>query len=113
MSVMPNESSDVILMLTNAPDAAVADRIATALVEARLAACVNVGAPVRSIYRWQGNVEQACEVPLWIKTTIGRREQALQCLHDLHPYDVPEILVLPINHGLPAYLDWVRQETEN
>jgi periplasmic divalent cation tolerance protein len=98
---MPTDT--VLLVISNAPDADTADRIAT---------CVNVGAPMRSVYRWQGKVEQATELPLWIKTTATRRDALIAALNELHPYDVPEVLVVPVQDGLPAYLDWIREETQ-
>ena len=107
----PMLTDTVLLVITNAPDAETADRIATALVDRKLAACVNVGAPMRSVYRWQGLVEQATELPMWIKTIAGRRDAVIAALTELHPYDVPEVLVVPAQDGLPAYLDWIREET--
>ncbi|GAA4336992.1 divalent-cation tolerance protein CutA [Pigmentiphaga soli] len=106
------EDDAVLLVASTAPDEATARRIAQALVERRLAACVNVGAPVWSVYRWQGAIEQAQEFPLWIKTTAARRQALMQALAELHPYDVPEALALPAVDGLPAYLEWVRQEVK-
>lgn len=103
--------NDVLLILCNAPDAACAERIAETLVERRLAACVNVLAPCRSVYRWQGKIEKASEVPLRIKTTVARYAELEAALCELHPFEVPEIIALPVSAGLPAYLDWVRQET--
>ncbi len=108
---MDTAPDTVVLLFTNAPDEVVADRIAQAVVEAKLAACVNVGAAMRSVYRWEGEVESASEIPMWIKTTASRQDELMRVIASLHPYDVPEMLVLPINQGLPAYLDWVRQET--
>jgi periplasmic divalent cation tolerance protein len=100
-----------LLVLTNCPDAACAERIARALVDARLAACVNILAPARSVYRWQGAVEQADEVPLLIKTTAGRYTALEAAIRQHHPYEVPEIVALPIGRGLPAYLQWLADET--
>jgi periplasmic divalent cation tolerance protein len=102
-------SSDVIVVLSTMPPAA-ADRIAEALVGERLAACVNLG-PVRSIYRWDGAVQKEDELLAVIKTTAARRDALIERLRALHPYDVPEILVMPVDHGLAGYLDWVRAET--
>jgi len=99
------------LVLTNCPDTACAEAIATALVEARLAACVNILAPCRSIYRWQGAIETASEVPLLIKTSAERYPELEALIKSLHPYTVPEIIALPIDRGLPAYVDWLRAET--
>ena len=103
--------NDVLLILCNTPDAACADSIARTLVERRLAACVNVLAACQSVYRWQDAVEEATEVPLLIKTSAARYAELEAALRELHPYEVPEIIALPIAAGLPAYLDWVRQET--
>lgn len=102
---------DMLLVITNCPDAAVAEDIARALVADRLAACVNILAPCRSIYRWQGEVETAAEVPLLIKTSAGRYTELEAAIRERHPYDVPEIVALPISHGLPSYLAWIAGET--
>jgi periplasmic divalent cation tolerance protein len=101
-----------LLVLTNLPDQEAADRLARALVEARAAACVNVLAACRSIYRWQGAVETAGEIPLLIKTTAANYPQVEAIVRTHHPYDVPELIATPITHGLPAYLDWLAKETE-
>ncbi|OZI33616.1 divalent-cation tolerance protein CutA [Bordetella genomosp. 5] len=102
---------DVVLIISNAPDMLLAKRIAHELVEDGLAACVNLGAPALSIYRWQGQVEGAEEVPLSIKTTYGAHHAVVQALARLHPYDVPEIIVVPVIGGIASYLDWVREQT--
>lgn len=104
--------SHILLVLTHLPDPARAERLATLLVENGLAACVNILAPCRSVYRWQGKLETAMEIPLLIKTRAERYEELQAAIRDQHPYELPEIIALPISHGLPAYLDWVRQETE-
>ena len=101
-----------LLVLTNVPDNAVAERIAQALVEARAAACVNIFAECRSVYRWQGVVETANEVSLLIKTTTEAYPRVERILRECHPYAVPEIIAVPIEHGLPEYLAWVTTETE-
>lgn len=101
----------VVLVTSNAPDDDTARRIAFTLVEQKLAACVNVGAPMMSVYRWQGEVEEATELPIWIKTTAGRCDAVVAALTGLHPHDVPEVLVTPVHDGLPAYLDWIREMT--
>lgn len=103
---------DALLVLTNCPDDAVADRIALALVEQGLAACVNRLAPVSSVYRWHGNVERATEVPLLIKTTRERYGDVEQAIRHLHPYDVPEIVAWPITAGHAAYLRWIAEATQ-
>jgi periplasmic divalent cation tolerance protein len=109
---MPTPLPDdaVRVALSTAPDADVAARIARALVEERLAACANLLSPVRSIYRWQGRVEDDTEVLLVIKTRADRVDALAERLRALHPYDVPELVVLPVDAGLAAYLDWVRAE---
>ena len=99
---------DIVLVISNAPDQLLAKRIAHVLVEDGLAACVNLGAPVLSIYHWQGQIEGADEVPIWIKTTAGQQHAVIQALAKLHPYEVPEIIVLPVIGGSALYLDWVR-----
>lgn len=101
-----------LLVLTNVPDESLAQTIAHALVEQGLAACVNIMPAVRSIYRWQGVLEQADEVTLLIKTTQARYAQLEASIKAMHPYQVPEIIAMPIAAGLPAYLDWIAAETK-
>jgi periplasmic divalent cation tolerance protein len=84
-----------------------AEEIATQLVEQRLAACVNVSSPVRSIYRWQGKVESAPEWLLTAKTTQARFEDLAALIRSLHSYELPEIIVLPIAAGSQTYLKWI------
>jgi periplasmic divalent cation tolerance protein len=103
--------NEVLLVLTNLPDRASAERIADALVTEGAAACVNVLAECASVYRWQGKVEHAGEVPLLIKTSRAAYPQLESALRKLHPYEVPEIIALPVTAGLPEYLNWVVQET--
>lgn len=100
-----------LLVFTHCPDGECAQAIATALLEARLAACVSIQAPCRSHYRWQGALEVAEEIPLLIKTRSGCYADLQQMILALHPYSVPEIIALPVSHGLPAYLDWLMAET--
>ncbi len=104
--------SDVLLVLTNCPDPETADAIARALVESRLAACVNRLAPVASVYRWQGEIESATEVPLLIKCTRERYPAVEQAIRELHPYSVPEIIGVPLTAGYAPYLRWVDAETQ-
>ena len=104
--------SDVLLVITNLPDRASAERVAEALVIQRVAACVNVLAECVSIYRWEGNLEHANEVPLLIKTTRAAYPELEDALRKLHPYELPEIIALPVGAGLPEYLNWVVQETQ-
>ena len=103
--------NDTLLVLTNAPDAEIAERIARHLVEDHLAACVNRLAPCRSVYRWQGAVEEAEEIPLLIKTTAARYPEVEAAIRALHPYELPEVLAVRVERGLPAFLTWVARET--
>jgi periplasmic divalent cation tolerance protein len=103
--------NEVLLVITNLPDRATAERIAETLVTERVAACVNIMAECVSIYRWQGKTEHASEVPLLIKTTRAAYPQLESALRSLHPYEVPEIIALPVSAGFPEYLNWVAQET--
>ena len=100
--------SDIAIVLTTLAADADAAAFARTLVEERLAACVNVIGPVTSIYRWNGKVEQDAEQQLVIKTTIARLEALEARVKALHPYDVPEFLVLRTAGGSDAYLAWVR-----
>jgi periplasmic divalent cation tolerance protein len=102
---------ETLLVITTLPDADSAHALAHALVEQRLAACVNVLAPCRSVYRWQGKVEDAEEVPLLIKTNAARYAALEAAIRAAHPYELPEIVAVRIDKGLPAYLAWVAAET--
>ena len=104
--------SSARLVLTNLPDEASARALAERLVSARLAACVNILAPCQSVYQWQGNIETATEVPLLIKTATERYAALEAEIKANHPYDVPEVIALPIEAGLPAYLAWLKEETQ-
>jgi len=86
-----------------------AERLGRLLVENRLAACVQIGAAIRSIYPWNGRVEVSEETPLSIKTTEARVESLKEALDAHHPYEVPELVVLPVQDGLSAYFDWARE----
>ena len=101
-----------LLVMTNLPDQTSAEALAAALVDGRLAACVNILPRVQSIYRWQGVVESATEIPLFIKSTVTNYPALEAAIRERHPYDLPEIIALPIQAGLPAYLNWVAAETE-
>lgn len=100
-----------LLVLTNLPDRAAAERLAERLIGGRLAACVNILAPCRSVYRWEGAVQHDEEHPMLIKTTAERYPALEEALRAGHPYELPEIIAVPIERGLPAYLDWVAGET--
>ncbi len=101
----------VLLVMTNMPDAASAERLARSLVEARLAACVNCLPGVRSVYHWQGKIEQAEETTLLIKTVQGRYAELEAAIRQAHPYQVPEIIAMPPTAGWPPYMAWIADET--
>jgi len=100
-----------LLVLTNLPDRQAAERLAERLVAERVAACINILAPCRSVYRWQGAVQHEEEHPLLIKTTAARYDALEQAIRAAHPYELPEIVAVPIERGLPAYLQWLAEET--
>ncbi len=102
---------DLRVVLVTAPDAEVAERLARGLVEERLAACVNLIPGIRSFYRWEGAVRDDAEVLLVVKTRTDRLEALASWLQELHPYELPEILGLPVIGGSQAYLDWIRTES--
>jgi periplasmic divalent cation tolerance protein len=104
-------SPEVRLVLTSVPDAEVGARLARTLVEERLAACVNLVPGVRSIYRWQGQLEDASEVLLLVKTRADRCAALAARIQALHPYELPEVLELAAGGGSAAYLDWVGRES--
>lgn len=101
----------VVLALSTAPDAQTAARIGRALVDERLIACVNVVPGIVSIYRWRGEVHQDGEVLMLMKTRPGRVNRLRERISELHPYEVPELLVVPVVDGLAPYCRWVRDET--
>ncbi|MGL5360873.1 MAG: divalent-cation tolerance protein CutA [Shewanella sp.] len=101
-----------LLVFTSCPDAPQAERLGRALVEARIAACVQLSAPIQSIYCWEGQLCQEQEVSVQIKCLQSRYGQLEQLVQQLHPYQVPEIIAVPVTHGLPAYLDWIKDNTQ-
>ena len=103
-------AGDVLLVFTNLPDRAAALALANTLIEQKLAACVNVLGECTSVYRWQGAVENAAEIPLLIKTTASRYAALEAAIRDKHPYELPEIIAVPLARGLPGYLQWVSTE---
>ncbi|MEP6877260.1 MAG: divalent-cation tolerance protein CutA [Nitrosospira sp.] len=102
---------DPILIITNLPDRASAMALAHRLIDARLAACVNVLADCTSVYRWEEKNETVNEVPVFIKTSAKHYAQLEQLIKSIHPYELPEIIAVPISNGLPAYLKWIIDET--
>ncbi len=103
--------TDRIVVLSTCGSSEEAERIARALVERRLAACVNIVPGVQSVYRWQGAVEQVAELLLVIKTRRERFAELRDALRALHSYEVPECIALSSEAGAPAYLDWIAAET--
>lgn len=102
-----------LLIITSVPDLETARKIAAALLDARLAACVQVGAAVESLYHWRGKRETCLEVPVTIKTRSGHFDAVAAEIRRLHPYELPEIVAVPVTQGLPGYLDWVAAGTRD
>ena len=104
---MDSVQAEGVVVLSTAPDETTAARLAQALVERRLAACVNVIAGVRSTYRWEGEIRRDDEVLLLIKSTRAGVEALKGAIAEIHPYELPEVVVLPVEGGSPAYLRWI------
>jgi len=94
------------------PNPETAQHLARQLLEKRLVACVNLVPQITSMYWWEGKIQEDCEVLLIAKTLAERIEELKRVIPELHPYDVPELLVLPVEDGLPAYLSWVKTELQ-
>ena len=105
---MTDNTQDVCVALMTAPSAEVAEQIVRELVESGVVACGNIISGVTSIFRWQGAVQREAEVMVVFKTVMSRTEQLVERVRALHPYDVPELLVLPVALGNRAYIDWVQ-----
>ena len=109
---MPRAASQsALLVLTALPQREAAESLARELLAARLAACIQIGATVRSLYHWHGEIETADETPMAIKTSAALYPRLEAAIRARHPYELPEIVAVPITHGLPAYLDWIAAET--
>ena len=102
---------DSLLVVTNLPDRETAEKLAALLIERRLAACVNILAPCSSVYRWQRKIQHDEEHPLLIKTAQDRYSELEAAIRANHPYELPEIIAVPVTHALPAYLQWIESET--
>lgn len=100
-----------VLVLTQMPDRGSAEALARALLQDRLAACVSIGTPVESLYHWRGQIETAAEVPVIIKTQRERYPELEAAILARHPYELPEIIAVPVIAGLAPYLDWITAET--
>ena len=103
---------DVKIVMCAFPNVEQARQIGTVLVETQLAACVNLIPGIRSIYRWEAKVEEQEEVLAFFKTTLARYPELQQTLVEMHPYEIPELVVLDLAEGLPAYLQWVLSSTQ-
>ena len=103
--------TDLVIVLTTVPEGELGDTIARRLIDERDAACVNVCAPMTSLYRWRGAVERETERQLVIKTTREHVPAVQACIAELHSYELPEFIVLAVADGSTAYLDWVERET--
>lgn len=103
--------TNALLVLCTHPDADGAEALARTLVDERLAACVNVLPRMTSIYPWQGEIRRGQEHQLVIKTRAGAFDALEARLCELHPYDVPELIAVPVTHGLAAYLNWIDEST--
>lgn len=111
MEFAPHSTEQLVMVFSSAPDEALAKRIAHIAVEEGLAACVNLGSVGLSMYMWQGSLEGAQEIPLTFKTTGAKVMALMERITQLHPYEVPEILVLPVIAGLDSYVNWVKEQT--
>lgn len=103
--------ADAIFVLTTVADRAAAETLAQTLLARRLAACVNVGAPVESLYHWRGRIETGQELPLTIKTRASLYAQVEATIRELHSYELPEIVAVPISDGYAPYIGWLHEET--
>ena len=100
------------IVLCTVPDLDAGERLAASLVEARVAACVNILPGLTSVFRWQGETQKDPEALLIIKTRRDRFEAICEVLRAQHPYELPEIIAVPLSDGLPAYLRWIDQNLE-
>lgn len=107
---MSDSNQAVVAVITTVPDPEVAESIARTVVEERLAACANLLGSAVSIFRWESRVEREVEVLVIMKTTRQGIDDLRRRIVDLHPYDVPELIVLPVQEGYEPYLQWVRSE---
>lgn len=104
--------SGTVIIRSTVPSRDDAIRISTALVDERLAACAQVGGPITSVYRWDGDIRTGEEWVIEAKTRDTSQAALVTRLRELHPYQVPEILILPVAGGLASYLEWIARETE-
>lgn len=102
-----------LLVITTCPDNASAKRIASALVEAKVAACVQLIPQIESFYVWKNEVCHSSEVALHIKCVADNYDSIQQLVIQMHPYEVPELIAMPISHGLPNYLNWIKETSQS
>jgi periplasmic divalent cation tolerance protein len=105
------QSGDTVRVETTVDSREGAERLARSVVEHRLAACAQVGGPITSFYRWEGRVQADEEWTVVVKTAADRLDELTAHIGEVHPYDVPEVVAVPVTGGNPAYLEWVRDET--
>lgn len=99
------------MVLTTLPERGVAEALARDLLAKRLAACIQIGDAVESLYHWKGEIETAREIPMAIKTRVELYGPVERAIRERHPYELPEIVAVPITDGLPGYVDWIAAET--
>lgn len=105
--------SEIVVVLVTVPGIKDGNRISRAILTLRLAACVTVIPSVQSLYRWKGKIVQGKEAMLFVKTTRARYKRLERKVVELHPYEVPEIIAVPLACGLPLYVEWVVSEVAN
>lgn len=105
--------SEIVLVLTTWPDQSGAEQLAKKAVESRLSACVNILPPMTSVYRWEGETKMGTELQLVMKTTAECYAALERLIHREHPYELPEILCISVDQGLPAYLNWVNENSDD
>lgn len=104
--------TDCLLVMTTLPDLESARNLAHRLLESRLAACISILPSMTSIYVWDGKICENSEHLLWVKTQTARYAELEAWLHSQHPYSLPEIIAIPLTHGLPEYLGWIKERTQ-
>lgn len=105
--------NDIIVVLTHVPEQNCAERIAKALITAKLAACVNIGQAGQSIYEWQGKIEMQHEIPIHIKTSVNCYTKIEALILEMHPYELPDIITLHLHGGYKQYLQWVNTQVSH
>ena len=104
--------TDIVLLLTTWPDQKNAEKVATIFLQKKLVACVNILPKMLSIYKWDGDIKSGTEHQMLLKTTANRTEELKQAILEVHPYECPEILILPITGGYEEYMNWITGNTK-